>query len=137
MGIMHHSGGETPAKELIRAAESTLHGARRNGRGQWASYDPATDAEQRSRYTLATAMPEAWENGQLTLCYQPLLRLAATATDAGQVVALAALLRWDHPTRGVVAHEDCLALAEQTGLVLRPGAGEPGAAGIPAGAGNP
>jgi diguanylate cyclase (GGDEF)-like protein/PAS domain S-box-containing protein len=88
MGIMHHSGGEIEAKELIRATEATLHRARRSGRGQWASYDPSTDAEQRSRYTLATAMPEAWEDGQLTLCYQPLLRLAATAADAGQVVAL-------------------------------------------------
>ena len=118
MGIMHHSGGEIEARELIRAAEATLQRARRSGRGQWQSYDPSTDAEQRSRYTLATEMPEAWENGQLTLYYQPLLRLDPTAADAGQAVALAALLRWDHPTHGVVAHEDCLALAEQTGLVL-------------------
>lgn len=63
-------------------------------------------------------MPEAWENGEFTLCYQTLVRLDADAADAGRIVALAALLRWDHPERGVVAHDDCVALAEQTGLVL-------------------
>jgi len=81
MGIAYHSGGEIEAKELIRAAEATLQRAKRSGRGQWQSYDPSADAEQRSRYTLATAMPEAWEDGQLTLCYQPLLRLDPTAAD--------------------------------------------------------
>ena len=119
MGIVHRRAGETAdTKELIRAAEATLRRARRTGRGQWDLYDPPADAEQRARYTLATAMPEAWENGEITLSYQPLVRLDPAAPDAGRAVALAALLRWEHPERGVVAHEDCLALAEQTGLVL-------------------
>jgi EAL domain-containing protein (putative c-di-GMP-specific phosphodiesterase class I) len=82
------------------------------------AYDAPADTDQRARYELATAMPEAWENGQLTLCYQTLVRLDPDAADAGRIVALATLLRWDHPERGVVEHEDCLALTEQTGLVL-------------------
>ncbi|HZA17135.1 MAG TPA: EAL domain-containing protein [Pseudonocardiaceae bacterium] len=118
VGIVRRTAGEIDAKELIRAADSTLHQAKRTGRGQWALYDPPADADQRARYKLATAMPEAWENGQLTLRYQPLVRLDPDAADAGRIVALAALLRWDHPERGVVAHEDCVALTEQTGLVL-------------------
>ncbi|MBV8542217.1 MAG: EAL domain-containing protein [Pseudonocardiales bacterium] len=119
MGIVaRRTAMEADAKELIRAAEATLHRARRTGRGQWGLFDPSVDAEERARYVLATAMPEAWENGQVTLCYQPLVRLDPAASDAGRTVALAALLRWEHPERGVVGHEDCLALAEQTGLVL-------------------
>jgi diguanylate cyclase (GGDEF)-like protein/PAS domain S-box-containing protein len=118
MGIVHRSAEGMDTRELIRAAEATLRRARRTGRGQWDLYDPSADAEQRARYALAIAMPEAWENGQVTLCYQPLVRLDPTAADAGRTVALAALLRWEHPERGVVAHEDCLALAEQTGLIL-------------------
>jgi diguanylate cyclase (GGDEF)-like protein/PAS domain S-box-containing protein len=118
VGIVRRTAGETDAKELIRAAEATLHRAQRTGRGQWELYDPAADAEERARYALATAMPEAWENGEVTLTYQPLVRLDPTAADTGRTVALAALLRWDHPERGAVVHEDCLALAEQTGLVL-------------------
>ncbi|MDQ3762970.1 MAG: EAL domain-containing protein [Actinomycetota bacterium] len=118
VGIVRRTAGETDAKELIRAAEATLHRAKRTGRGQWELYDPPADAEQRARYALATAMPAAWENGEVTLTYQPLVRLDPTAADAGRTVALAALLRWDHPEHGVVAHEECLALAEQTGLIL-------------------
>ncbi|MGH4011003.1 MAG: putative bifunctional diguanylate cyclase/phosphodiesterase [Pseudonocardiaceae bacterium] len=118
VGVVRRTAGETEAKELIRAAEATMHRVQRTGRGQWGLYDPPADAEQRARYALATAMPEAWENGQVTLSYQPMVRLDPAAPDAGRIVALVAVLHWDHPQRGVVAHEDCVALAEQTGLVL-------------------
>ncbi|HET9118482.1 MAG TPA: EAL domain-containing protein, partial [Pseudonocardiaceae bacterium] len=65
-----------------------------------------------------TDMPAAWENGEITLSYQPLVRLDSTAADAGSTVAFAILLHWEHPECGLVTHEDCLVLAEQTGLVL-------------------
>ena len=118
VGIARRTAGETDPRELIRAAEATLHRAQRTGRGQWDLFDPVADAEQRTRYALATAMPEAWENGEVTLHYQPLVRLDPVAVDTGRMVALATLLRWEHPERGIAEHEDCLALAEQTGLVL-------------------
>ncbi len=118
VGIVRRTAGETDAKELMRAARATLHWVQRTGRGQWGLHDPPADADQRARYALATAMPEAWESGQITLHYQPLVRLDPTAADVGRTVALAALLRWDRPERGVVEHDECIALAEQTGLVL-------------------
>jgi len=118
VGIVRRTAGETEAKELIRAAEATLHRIKRTGRGQWGLYDPSADAEDRARYALATSMPAAWEDGQVTLSYQPLVRLDPAAADTDHTVALAALLGWDHPEHGVVQHDDCLALAEQTGLVL-------------------
>lgn len=118
IGIVRRTAGETEAKELIRAAEATLHRVKRTGRGQWGLYDPAADAEDRVRYALATEMPAAWENGEIALSYQPLVRLDPAADDTGHTVALAALLSWDHPEHGTVLHHECLALAEQTGLVL-------------------
>ncbi len=118
IGVVRRAAGETDARELIRAAEATLHRAERTGRGQWGLYDPIADARDRARYALATDMPAAWENGQITLSYQPLVRLDPAAADTGRIVALAALLHWEHPERDAVAHEDCLALAEKTGLVL-------------------
>ncbi|MGH3766143.1 MAG: EAL domain-containing protein [Pseudonocardiaceae bacterium] len=118
IGVAQRAAGETDAKELIRAAEATLHRAERTGRGQWGLYDPIVDAQERTRYALATDMPSAWENGQVTLSYQPLVRLDPTAADTGRIVALSAVLRWVHPEQGAVTHEDCLALAEKTGLVL-------------------
>ncbi len=118
VGIVRHTAAGIDVKELIRAAEATLHRAKRTGRGQWALYDPLVDVEERARYALATGMPAAWENGEVALVYQPLIRLNPAATDAGRIVALAALLQWEHPQHGAAAHEDCVALAEQTGLVL-------------------
>jgi diguanylate cyclase (GGDEF)-like protein/PAS domain S-box-containing protein len=121
IGVVRRTAGETDAKELIRAAEATLHRAERTGRGQWGIYDPIADAKERAHYALATDMPGAWEDGQVNLAYQPLVRIDPTAADAGRTVALAALLSWEHPVHGVVSHEDGLALAERTGLVLKLG----------------
>jgi diguanylate cyclase (GGDEF)-like protein/PAS domain S-box-containing protein len=118
LGIVRRAAGESDPRELIRAAEATLHRAKHTGRGQWALYDPPVDARERAQYELAISMPEAWENGAVTLAYQPVVRLDPAASDTGKVVALAGVLCWDHPERGLVAHEECLALAEQTGLVL-------------------
>lgn len=118
IGVVRRTAGETDAREMIRAAEATLHRAERTGRGQWGLFDPIADAQERARYALATDMPSAWEDGQVTLAYQPLVRLDPAAADTGQTVALAALLHWEHPQHGGVTHEDCLALADKTGLVL-------------------
>ncbi|MGH3824315.1 MAG: putative bifunctional diguanylate cyclase/phosphodiesterase [Pseudonocardiaceae bacterium] len=121
IGVVRRTAGETDAMELIRAAEATLHRAERTGRGQWGIYDPIADAQERARYALATDMPGAWEDGEVTVSYQPLVRIDPAAADAGRTVALAALLCWEHPQHGVVSHEDGLALAERTGLVLKLG----------------
>lgn len=118
IGFVRRAAGETDANEMIRAGGAALYQAKRIGRGQWAMYDPLADAEQRQKYALAADMPAGWENGKITLSYQPLVRLDPTAPDAGSIVALAVLLRWEHPTRGVVPHEDCLTLAEHSGLII-------------------
>jgi EAL domain-containing protein (putative c-di-GMP-specific phosphodiesterase class I) len=58
-------------------------------------------------------MPDAWDNGTLRVVYRPVVRLADE-----QVVAVDALLRWDHPTHGFLPHHRCQELAEHTGLIL-------------------
>jgi diguanylate cyclase (GGDEF)-like protein/PAS domain S-box-containing protein len=117
VGIVRRPAREMSTAELLRAAEATLHRAKRTGRGQWAEFDPPVDALERRRCSLAVDMTAAWEDGQVTLCYQPLVQLGSAATT-GRTVAMAALLSWDHPEHGAVSHEDCVMLAEQTGLVL-------------------
>lgn len=118
VGIVRRMARGSVAAELVRAADAALHRAKRTGRGQWEPDDSDADAEQRARYTLATTMPGAWENGEVTLRYQPLVRLDPTAADAGRIVAVQTLLHWKHPERGLLAPQDCAALAEQTGLVI-------------------
>ncbi len=111
VGVVSSPAGGISAGELIRAADVTLHRAKRTGRGQWDLYDPQYDARQRARYQLAAEIPGAWECGEIEVRYQPVYGL-----DSGLIVAIQALLRWDRAGT-VLDHSECLALAEQTGLV--------------------
>jgi diguanylate cyclase (GGDEF)-like protein/PAS domain S-box-containing protein len=112
IGLVRRRAGGVSAEELIRAANTTLHRAKRVGSGQWDIYDAEYDIQQRQRCQLAAEIPGAWENGEIGACYQPLRRL-----DDGAIVALAAVLKWERADGSVVGHSDCLELAEQTGLV--------------------
>ncbi|HEX2298367.1 MAG TPA: EAL domain-containing protein, partial [Pseudonocardiaceae bacterium] len=113
VGVVRRPAGGISPEELIRAADATLHQVKRSGRGQWGLYDAQTDAEERARYQLAAEMPGAFENGEISLEYQPVRSL-----QNGRLLALQALLRWDRSNGAVTAHQECLALAEETGLVL-------------------
>ncbi|HSL08560.1 MAG TPA: EAL domain-containing protein [Pseudonocardiaceae bacterium] len=113
VGVVSRPAGGISARGLIRAADITLHRAKRTGRGQWALYDAEHDARQREHYQRAAEMPGAWECGEIDVQYQPVCRL-----DDGQIVALQALLRWDRADGTVLGHSECVALAEQTGLVV-------------------
>lgn len=110
VGFVEHQGSGEPA-ELLRAAEAALHSVKRGGKRQWGPLDTHRDAVHRVRCRLAAAMPGALETGEIILDYQPLAQL----TD-GKVVAIEALLRWDHPHRGPLPHQECLELAARTGL---------------------
>lgn len=116
VGVVHrHATGISPA-ELIRAADAALHEAKRSGAGQWAWYDAPADARQQARYQLAAKMPGAFESGEVRSRFQPIYAL-----DNGWIVALQALVRWDRPDGTVADHDDCLELAQQTGLVIELG----------------
>ncbi|MGH4018645.1 MAG: putative bifunctional diguanylate cyclase/phosphodiesterase [Pseudonocardiaceae bacterium] len=118
IGMVRRQARDIEAAELVRMADAAMHRAKRAGRGQWGVFDQTANTDERSRYTLANEMPGAWENGQVTLAYQPLVRVDAPVGDPGRIVAVQTLLCWDHPERGVITHEDCVALAEQSRLVL-------------------
>jgi diguanylate cyclase (GGDEF)-like protein/PAS domain S-box-containing protein len=113
VGVVHlPARGLSPA-ELLRAADTTLHEAKRTGAGQWALYDASADARQRERFQLAAEMPGSFENGEIRPRYQPIYGL-----DNGWIVALQALLRWERGDGTVIDHHECVALAERTGLVI-------------------
>ncbi len=112
VGVVSRAAGGISAEELIRAADITLHRAKRSGRGQWALYDVQFDTRQRAHYQLAAEMPGAWENGEIEVWYQPVYGLGS-----GLIVAIQALLRWQRTDGTLVGHSECLRLAELTGLV--------------------
>ncbi|QQQ73900.1 diguanylate cyclase [Saccharothrix sp. 6-C] len=111
IGVARGGRDDDPA-ELLRAADQALRRARTRRRGQWEVFDPERDVAERSTHALAVGMPGAWERGEIAVHYRPVTRLA----DGG-VAGVEAVLRWERPG-GPLGHEECLGLAERTGLVL-------------------
>ncbi|SDY98226.1 PAS domain S-box-containing protein/diguanylate cyclase (GGDEF) domain-containing protein [Amycolatopsis xylanica] len=112
-GIVHRPSPDIDPAELLRAADQTLRRAKTGRRGQWELFDPAADAEDRYAHGLAVSMPGAWENGQITVRYRPVTRLAD-----GRLAGVEAVLHWEHPEEGPLGHARCTELAERTGLIL-------------------
>ncbi|HEX7303216.1 putative bifunctional diguanylate cyclase/phosphodiesterase [Lentzea sp.] len=112
-GVVHRPEPGAEPVDLLRAADTALRMAKVRRRGQWEVFHPGQDAEDRGDHLLAVTMPEAWENGEITVRYRPIVRLADD-----EVSGVEALLHWDRPELGVLDHDRCAGLAERTGLVL-------------------
>lgn len=113
IGVVQRRAGGVDHIELLRQADATLRRARSKGKRQWAMADGRLDAADRGRFLAAAGMPGELENGRFRLAYQPLVRLAGPAGQAGVSV----LLQWDHPDRGPLGHDDIVRLAEHAGMV--------------------
>ena len=113
IGIVRRPAGGIAHTELLRQADATLHRAKRNGKRQWALFDAPQDTRDRQRFELMAAMPGALENGEFRVLFRPLVRLADR-----RLAAVEALLSWAHPDGGRLRHDEVLALAEHTGVVL-------------------
>ncbi|HEX3785442.1 MAG TPA: EAL domain-containing protein [Pseudonocardiaceae bacterium] len=99
--------------ELLGAAETALRRAQRGRGRRWERFDVEAAARDRESFQLAAGMAGAWETGELRVGYQPLVRLAD-----GSLAGVEALLRWHRPGTGILDHERCVSLSEQTGLTL-------------------
>ena len=110
------------ADTLMRRADVAMYVAKRSG-GGFSLYAPEEDVHSPSRLSLATALRDAVQSGDLVLHYQPKVRLSD-----GAVVGLEALVRWIHPQLGMVQPDQFIPLAEQTGLIRPLGAWVLGAA---------
>ncbi|HUQ17275.1 MAG TPA: EAL domain-containing protein [Candidatus Saccharimonadales bacterium] len=96
---------------LLREADVAMYVAKRRGSGH-AAYQRTQDASAGQELVLMAELRTAIEAGQLLLHYQPLVRLD------GKVLGMEALVRWQHPERGLLPPTDFIRLAERSGLVL-------------------
>ncbi|SMC84249.1 putative bifunctional diguanylate cyclase/phosphodiesterase [Kibdelosporangium aridum] len=113
IGVVHRPSGAMDPVELLRAADFTLRRAKAAGRGQWELFHTDQDERDRRTYTLAAAMPGAWETGEIEVVYRPVADL-----KDGRIAYVEALLRWNRPDIGTLTHNQCVELAEHTGLIL-------------------
>jgi diguanylate cyclase (GGDEF)-like protein len=99
------------AQTLLRRAEVAMYVAKERNRGV-AVYDPAEDAHDPERLALLSELRRAMDQRELVLHYQPKVSL-----DTGEVCGVEALVRWEHPERGLVPPDRFIPLAEHTGLI--------------------
>ena len=101
------------ATSLLKNAELALHRAKSEGKGSHRFFESGMDAQAQARRALETDLHDALRQGELALHFQPLFGLSQN-----RVTAFEALLRWHHPTRGMVSPVDFIPLAEETGLII-------------------
>jgi diguanylate cyclase (GGDEF)-like protein/PAS domain S-box-containing protein len=105
--------GSTEAEELLRNADVAMYMAKRERKGSYRVFEPAMHEWVVERLELQAELQRALELGQLELRYQPVVRL-----DKGADYGFEALLRWIHPTRGVIQPNNFIPLAEETDLII-------------------
>ena len=111
IGIAIYPAHGTDTHELLRHADTAMYQAKANGTG-WQTYNPSRDDRATDRLATTEALRTALYTDQLVLHYQPKLDLTA-----GCIVGVEALVRWEHPDRGLVYPDDFLPLAEAAGLM--------------------
>jgi diguanylate cyclase (GGDEF)-like protein/PAS domain S-box-containing protein len=100
-------------QQLQSYADIALNAAKANGRGDWEMFEPGMDAQLHERHTLARDLRQAVGRGELRLFIQPLVDVASETMTGYE-----ALLRWQHPERGMIAPDNFIPIAEETGLIV-------------------
>jgi diguanylate cyclase (GGDEF)-like protein len=103
--------------ELLRNADVAMYTVKESGRGWYAMFVEEMHTAVVDRVDLEHQLRRALEVGEFTLVYQPVVAL-----DTGRVVGLEALIRWHHPTRGLLLPRDFIDVAEATGAIIPIGA---------------
>ena len=99
--------------ELVRSADLSLYAAKEGGRGQFRFYSSELHSKAEERRQIEEEMRKALERGEFEMHYQPL-----TCPHENRVKGFEALMRWNHPERGMVSPALFISVAEETGLII-------------------
>ncbi|WP_320197871.1 bifunctional diguanylate cyclase/phosphodiesterase [Agrobacterium sp. rho-13.3] len=113
IGIATFPANGDDSETLMHAADMALYRAKINGRGIVAFYDAAMDLETRERRRLESDLRQAISRNELELLYQPV-----HSVENGEVAGYEALVRWQHPTRGMVPPDVFIPIAEESGIII-------------------
>lgn len=109
---LYPADGEQP-ETLVRNADTAMYYAKANGRNNYQFFAEPMNAAANKRLHLESELWDALAGNQLLLHYQPQVDL-----ESGRVVGVEALVRWQHPQRGMIGPDDFIPVAEECGLIL-------------------
>jgi diguanylate cyclase (GGDEF)-like protein len=112
IGIVHSDGGYRNASDLLRDADTAMYAAKAAGRGRYAVFDSSMSQRIRLRVDTERELRTGIDAEQLALVYQPIVNL-----QSGLVVGIEALVRWQHPAKGMMSPADFLPIAVESGLI--------------------
>lgn len=115
IGIALAEGTESAA-ELMRNADLAMYMAKTGGKHRAVVFEPSMHEAVANRVEIEQDLRHALERGEIVLNFQPIVAL-----DTGLIAGLEALVRWNHPTRGLVPPGEFIPIAEQSGLILELG----------------
>jgi diguanylate cyclase (GGDEF)-like protein/PAS domain S-box-containing protein len=112
-GIAVYTGNDISADSLLRQADQALYQAKITGRQRYHFFDADLDEQVRTHHNRRTEVRAAVRANELVLYYQPKLDMRK-----GRIIGMEALLRWDHPLRGIVGPMDFLPIVEHTDVII-------------------
>ena len=113
IGVALSSAGYTEAEDIIRDADTAMYRAKDRGKARCEIFDTAMHTRAVTLLRLESDLRRALEKDEFCVYYQPIVSLAS-----GELHGFEALVRWQHPERGIVSPSDFIPLAEETGLIL-------------------
>ncbi len=117
IGVSVYPGDGLDAATLIKNADTAMYQAKENGRQTYQFFRPEMNVRAVERQFLESGLRRALEQQEFTLHYQPMIHL-----ETGAITGAEALLRWHHPTRGMISPAEFIPVAESCGLILPIGA---------------
>lgn len=116
LGMTLHPLDTSDVEGLLRNADIAMYRAKERGGNAYEFYAPEMTAKAQARLTLENGLRQALEHDEFVLHYQPLIDLGN-----GQIVGAEALVRWQHPERGLITPDEFITVAEETGAISRLG----------------
>jgi predicted signal transduction protein with EAL and GGDEF domain len=113
VGIALSTAGNQRPQEMLRDADVAMYRAKTTGKARYAVFEPSMNAGARTRLQLENDLRRAIARGEFRVCYQP-----KVVVESGRIAGVEVLVRWEHPTRGLLPPHEFIPVAEETGMIV-------------------